>query len=62
MAKFGLKAIGIILKKIVYLADHKYASKSELRKYNNPRFEGGSLVFPAESSAHFEGGSLVLTE
>ena len=27
-----------------------------------PHFEDGSLVFPAESSAHFDGGSLVLTQ
>lgn len=62
MPKLCLKAFGIILKKLVYLADHKYASKSELRKYQNPHFDGGSLVFPAESSAHFEDGALVLTE
>lgn len=62
MSKLRLKAFGILLKKLVFLADHKFASKSELRKYQNPHFDGGALVFPAESSAHFDGGSLVLTE
>ncbi len=43
MAKLSLKAIGILLKKMVFLNNHKYVSKSELSQ--KPRFEGEVLVF-----------------
>jgi hypothetical protein len=62
MAKLGLKAIGILLKKIVYLANHKYATKADLAVYQNPHFEGDTLVFPSQNAAHFDGDTLVLTE
>ncbi len=62
MAKLGLKALGIILKKIVFLANQKFATKDDLAIYQNPHFEGDTLVFPSQNAAHFDGDTLVLTE
>lgn len=62
MAKFGLKALGVILKKIVFLANQKYATKADLARYNNPSLEGTHLTFPSNTTAKVEGTHLVLTE
>lgn len=62
MPKLGLKALGIILKKMVFLANHKFATKADLAVYQNPHFEGDKLVFPSQNAAHFDGDKLVLTE
>lgn len=62
MAKFGLKVLGVILKKIVFLANQKFATKADLAVYQNPHFEGDTLVFPSQNAAHFDGDTLVLTE
>lgn len=62
MAKIGLKALGVVLKKIVFLANKKFATKADLAIYQNPHFEGDALVFPAQNAAHFVGDALVLTE
>lgn len=35
--------------------------ESRINRYVSPRFEGDTLVFPAESQAHFENDVLVLT-
>lgn len=39
-----------------------YATKDDLAVYQNPHFEGDTLVFPSRSAAHFDGDDLVLTE
>lgn len=62
MAKRGLKALGLILKKICVVANVKFATKADLIQYQNPHFEGKRLVFPSRNSAHFDGKKLVLTE
>lgn len=62
MVKLSLKALGILLKKIVFLANQKYATKNDLVIYQNPHFEGDKLVFPSQNAAHFDGDTLVLTQ
>lgn len=62
MAKLSLKALGVLLKKIVFLANQKFATKDDLAIYQNPHFEGDTLVFPSQNAAHFDGDVLVLTE
>lgn len=62
MSKLGLKAFGIILKKVVFLANHKFASKSEVGSYNNPSVVGTHLTFPVHTTAKIVGTHLVLAE
>lgn len=62
MAKIGLKALAVILKKIVTVMNYKFVTKDQLIQYQNPHFEGDTLVFPSRSAAHFDGDVLVLTE
>lgn len=40
----------------------QFATKEDLAIYQNPHFEGDTLVFPSQNAAHFEGDVLVLTE
>ena len=40
----------------------EFATKDDLIQYQNPHFDGDTLVFPAQNAAHFDGDALVLTE
>lgn len=39
-----------------------YATKADLASYQNPHFDGDTLVFPAQNAASFNGDELILTE
>ncbi|MBR2290776.1 MAG: hypothetical protein IJ868_00480 [Prevotella sp.] len=62
MDKLRLRALAVILKKLSKVAELKFATKSELKVYQNPHFVGDTLTFPAQNAAHFDGDTLVLTE
>ena len=62
MSKLRLKALALVLKKIVTVANFKFATKADLEIYQNPHFEGSHLTFPTKTTAKMEGSHLVLTE
>ena len=65
MAKYkGVKWAQVLtlMSAIAQSLESTFAKKSDLVKFVSPHFEDKSLVFPAESSAHFEEKALVLSE
>ena len=45
MDKLRLRALAVILKKLSKVAELKFATKSELKVYQNPHFVGDTLTF-----------------
>lgn len=65
MAKFkGVKWAQILtlMAAIANTLESTFAKKSDLYAYDNPHFDGDTLVFPSTNAAHFVGDTLVLTE